>query len=99
MRVSVNDQELFTLAQRKLALLADSIHSDILDTDLKRRLEWVLKNKVDQSYERFEKEWLPKLRADPLVESIPTSKQAFVELVIARANYKNRVERDAELQR
>jgi len=96
MKVSVNDQEVFTLAEWEKDVIKNDIHADDFDADMKRRLEWVLKHKAEQCYIRFEKEWLEKLRADPAVQSIPKSKEAFVALVKSRADYKDRAAKDAE---
>lgn len=96
MKISVNDIELFTLAQWEKDVLADVINLAELESDLKRRLQWVLKHKVEQSFISFEKEWIEKLRADPAVQSIPKSKEAFVALVRARSDYKDRAAKDLE---
>lgn len=97
-QVKVNDQVVFELAQWELDLLANDINIADLEADLKRRLEWVLKHKVDQVFARFEKEWMDKLRDDPEVASIPKSKEAFVNLVTARVDYVSRAGRDAVSQ-
>ena len=95
MKISVNDTELYTLAQWEKDVIQNDIPTEIFDADMKRRLEWVLKHKCEQCYMRFEKEWTEKLRAAG-VPSIPTDKAAFVALVLARPEYKNRSARDAE---
>lgn len=96
MKISVNDQELFTLAQWEKDVIANDIDIDLLEDDLKRRLQWVLKHKVDQCYARFEKEWIEKLRNDSTVQNIPKSKEAFVTLVKSRPDYKDRKAKDTE---
>ena len=96
MKVSVNDQEVFTLADWEKDVIKNDINANDFDADMKRRLEWVLRHKVEQCYMRFEKEWMEKLRNDPSVESIPKSKEAFAALVISRPDYKDRAARDAE---
>lgn len=96
MKVKVNEEQIFELEQWEKDVIANDIASEDLDADLKRRLEWVLKHKVEQCYNRFEKEWLEKLRNDPSVESIPKTKKGFVEMVIARPDYKNRSQKRVE---
>jgi hypothetical protein len=96
MKISVNDQEVYTLAEWEKDVIKNDIHADDFDADMKRRLEWVLRHKAEQCYIRFEKEWLEKLRNDPSVDSIPKSKEAFVALVKSRQDYKDRATRDAE---
>ena len=94
MKVSVNDQEVFSLAEWEKDVIKNDIHADDFDADMKRRLEWVLRHKAEQCYIRFEKEWLEKLRSDPSVQSIPKSKEAFVALVKSRPDYQDRKMRD-----
>jgi hypothetical protein len=96
MKISVNDQEIFTLAEWEKNVIKNDINANDFDADMKRRLEWALKHKAEWCYIRFEKEWLEKLRADPAVQSIPKSKEAFVAMVLARHDYKDRAARDAE---
>jgi hypothetical protein len=96
MKVSVNDQEIFSLAEWEKDVIKSDINADDFDADMKRRLEWVLRHKAEQCYIRFEKEWLEKLRADPIVQSIPKSKEAFVALVKSRPDYKDRKAKDVE---
>lgn len=96
MKVKVDNQEIFELAEWEKDVIKNDIDAADFDADMKRRLEWVLKHKVEQCYIRFEKEWLEKLRADPTVQSIPKSKEAFVALVKSRPDYKDRSAKNAE---
>lgn len=96
MKISVDDQEIFSLLDWEKDVIKNDIHADEFDVDMKRRLEWVLRHKVEQCYNRFEKEWLEKLRLDPSVDNIPKSKAAFVAMVKARPDYKDRKGRDEE---
>lgn len=95
MKVKVNDKEIFELAQWEKDVIQHDIPSETFDADMERRLEWVLKHKAEQCYNRFEKEWTEKLRSAG-VPSIPTDKATFVAMVKARPEYKNRSQRDAE---
>lgn len=96
MEIQVDGDPVFSMAQWELDVIANDIPLSALDADLKRRLEWVLKHKVEQCYIRFEKEWMEKLRADPEVRSIPIDKAEFVAMVKARPDYKDRAAKDAE---
>ena len=64
MKIKLDDQEIFNLEPWEISLLEYVIKREQLWDDCKRRLEWVLKHKIEQSWERFEKEWTPKLRND-----------------------------------
>jgi hypothetical protein len=97
MKISVNDIELFTLSQTQLDVIANDIPTTELEEDLKRRLEWVLETKYDECYKRLFNEWFPKL-ADRGVQSIPTDKDLFAQLVFSQPDYKDRAMRDAASQ-
>lgn len=90
MRIKVDDE-----------LIYESSATDDLcaDNDLLSKEEW-LKNawigKVNNCKKRFIREWQQKLMADPNVESVPAHEEEFINMVIARPDYKNRVERDQE---
>ena len=69
--------------------------NDLLDLD-----DWVQKavdGKKSNCWKRFQREWTMKLMNDETFTApIPSSKSAFVDLVIARDDYKDRATRDAE---
>lgn len=95
MIISVDGTPLFTLTDTQKKVLKSEIKSDIFESDMKRRLQWVIMHKYEQCFASLKKEWEPKL-ADAGVESIPTNKDAFAELVFKQADYKDRSARDAE---
>lgn len=69
------------------------LKSDLLDIDA-----WVRKaveGKIGNSRKRLIREWQPKLMADPAVTDMPANEQRFVDMVLARPDYKNRVAREA----
>lgn len=94
MKISVNDVELFTLSETQKLVIANDILSSELDADLKRRLKWSLESKYDACYKRLFNEWFPKL-ADRGIQSIPTDKDAFAQLVFSQEDYLDREGRDA----
>jgi len=95
MKIAVNDKELFTLNETKEKVIKNEIHADIFDEDMKRRLEWVLMHKYERCFERLKKEWDQKLIANG-VESVPTDRDAYAQLVFAQPNYKDRKAREME---
>lgn len=95
MKISVDGQEIFELAEWEKAVIKNDVPDEIFDEDMKRRLEWVLKHKVEQCYKRFEQEWLQKLKDDPQIEHIPLHREDFVDFVMSRPDYKNRSQREA----
>lgn len=95
MKVSVNDVELFTLSETQKDVLQHFIPSALLDEDLKRRLNWVLDHKYQRAFVQLKAEWDPKL-VENGVQSIPTDRDLYAQLVFEQTNYKDRDARDLE---
>jgi len=95
MKVSVNDQELFTLTETQKKVIKNDIHDDIFDEDMKRRLQYILMHKYERCFARLKAEWDKKL-IDNGVQSVPTDPDAYAELVFIQPNYKNRKQRELE---
>lgn len=95
MKISVDDQELFTLSETQKKVIKNDIHDEIFDDDMKRRLQYILMHKYEQCFKRLKAEWEPKLaaRGDRF---IPTDPDEFAELVFQHAEYKNRAQRNQE---
>jgi len=71
--------------------------NDLLDLD-----QWVqdaVTGKINNCWKRFQREWTTKLMEDEsFTDPIPSNKTDFVNLVLARDDYKDRATRDAEQQ-
>jgi len=69
--------------------------NDLLDLD-----QWVqdaVTGKKSNCWKRFQREWTTKLMEDEsFTDAIPSNKTDFVNLVLSRPDYKDRVARDAE---
>ena len=75
-----------------------STEETVLLNDLKDIQVWVdgaIDGKVNNCKKRMIAEWQPKLTADPDVESIPADDDKLIALIVARDDYKTRVERQA----
>jgi hypothetical protein len=94
MKVSVNDQELFTLSDTQKQVIKHEIPSEIFDADMNRRLQWILMHKYEECFKTLKAEWDPKLAANG-VQMIPTDPDAYAQLVFAQPNYKDRSTREA----
>lgn len=95
MKISVNDQELFTLTETQCQVICNEINAEEFEADMKRRLQWILLHKYAQCFERLKQEWDSKLAANG-VQMIPTDPEAYAQLVFAQPNYKGRSAREAE---
>lgn len=99
MKISVNDQELFTLSDIQKKVIQNDIPLEIFEEDMKRRLKWILlEEKYARCFDRLKKEWEPKLAAKG-IESLPTNPDAFAALVFSQPEYKNRSDRDKEAKK
>lgn len=90
-KISVNDIELYTLNEADLKVLAHDIDRDILEEDLKRRLDWVLKHKLGTVFTQLIKEWAPILQARDI--QIPEDPYEAANLIFAQEDYKDRHDR------
>jgi len=80
----------FTIEDHEKAAL------DAFYVDFEVQLRWFMNNKIYRRKLKFVKEWETILLNDPEVEVIPARHDAFINMVVARDDYKNRVEREAE---
>jgi len=74
-----------------------TIEVSVLKNDLLDIQDWATKaidGKINNCKKRMIAEWTPKLMADSSVESIPADEDKLIELIVARDDYKNRVERE-----
>jgi hypothetical protein len=71
--------------------------NDLLDINT-----WVqdaVEGKCSNCWTRFQRAWTDRLMADEtFTDPIPSSKAAFIDLVLARPDYKDRAARDAEMR-
>ena len=93
MKISFNDQELFTLSETQKNVIKDNVSSSMFEDDMKRRLTWVIMHKYEECLKSLKKEWEQKLK-DAGIEMIPTNDEAFAQLVFSQPSYKDRYNRD-----
>ena len=97
MKISVNDQEYFTITPMQRNVMAYNHDEDALDAKIMHDLEFILKHKYERCFERLYNEWFPKLVALGFTE-IPSDPDEFAELVFAQPTYKDRKAREADAQ-
>lgn len=96
MQVKLDDEILFEIDERMIALLAHDLEDPI--SDIKRRLHWVIEHKCDQCLSRMEKEYRVVLEEDPSIEFLPKDKRALCDMILKHPRYKNRATREKEDQ-
>ena len=82
------------------------INVTISDTDVKALQDGVVDidvwiqaaviGKISNCKKRMIAEWQPKLFSDPEVDSIPADETAFINMVVARDDYKNLLQKQEE---
>jgi hypothetical protein len=75
------------LNETDINLLRSEIKDDVLYEDIKRRLEWVIKHKIDVIEQDLKKYWLDKFMKDPNYASIPADRTAFFAMVFAHPDF------------
>ena len=79
-----------TISDMNMKILAN----ELLDVD-----DWIqmaVDGKLQSVKTRMIADWHIKLLADPDIESIPADENAFIDMIVARDDYKTAVQRDAE---
>jgi len=94
MIIKVDDKVLFELNETQKKVIKNDIKSELFEADMHRRLQYILEHKYERCFKRLKAEWEPVLAER--VESLPTDKDAFAELVFAQPDYKDRSTRDLE---
>jgi len=82
------------LNETDINLLRSEIKDDVLYEDIKRRLEWVIKHKIDVIEQDLKKYWLQKMMDDPFVSSIPADRTQFFDLVFKHPEFKFASQKD-----
>jgi len=82
--ITINDTDLLAL------------NNDLLDVDA--WIQGAVTGKINACKKRMINEWQPIMFADDSVTSIPATQDEFIAMVVARADYKSRTNRDAEAE-
>ena len=95
MKISVYGVQLFELSEIKKQVMKNNIAGDIFESDLKRRIEWILMHKYEECFKELKAEWDSKLASNG-VDMMPTNPDKYAALVFAQPNYKDRSARELE---
>ena len=87
MKFLVNDKLVLELNETQLKVIQEISETARFPSDLERRVKWVIERKYIECFDRFKKTWEKKL-AEAGVESIPTDKDKFAQLVFDHPLYK-----------
>ena len=84
-----------SLTDLQQTILKNDLYSDTDNSGLDSWIQDAVDGKINNCWKRFQQEWTTKLmNDDSFTDTIPSNQADFVALVTARADYKNRKDRD-----
>ncbi len=98
MKIVVDGEQILELTEIQKKVILNEICLEKLDSDLKRRLCYILCHKYERCFSRLKTEWDQKLIANG-VSSVPTDPEEYAKLVFSQPNYKDSSAREAESQK
>ena len=94
MKIKVNGEDLFELSDIQKKVICNDIHSDEFESDMKRRLQYILEHKYEQCFKRLKAEWDEKLK--DRVDAVPTNADKYADVVFSQPDYKCRKQREEQ---
>ena len=92
-----NHTKTITLTETQQKILSNDLYNDTDNAGIDTWLQDAIDGKVNNCWKRFRNEWTQKLMDDSsFTDTIPSNQADFVNLVLARSDYKNRKTRDDE---
>ena len=84
-----------SLTDLQQKILSDSLYNDTDNAGLDKWVQDAVDGKISNCWKRMRTQWTQKLMDDDsFTNPIPSNQEAFVNLVTARSDYKNRKQRD-----
>jgi len=84
------------IKKRTLTTTEESVIKWQLEVDIDSWVTTAVAGKINNCKRRMTAVWIPKLMADDSVDSIPADEDELIAMIVARDDYKNRVDRDKE---
>lgn len=94
MKVTVDGKQVLELTETQKKVIKNDIPSEIFQSDMERRVNYILSHKYERCFERLKKEWEPKLKGR--VTHLPLDNDALAELIFSQSDYKDRSAKEAE---
>ena len=92
-----NHTKTITLTETQQKILSNDLYNDTDNAGIDEWIQEALDGKINNCWKRFRNEWTQKLMDDSsFTDTIPSNQTDFVNLVLARSDYKNRKTRDYE---
>ena len=95
----VTHTKTISLTDEQQKILSHDLYNDVSTNEgIDKWIQDAVDGKVNNAWKRFRQEWTTKLMEDEtFTDSIPSNQSDFIALVTARADYKNRKQRDDEV--
>ena len=94
MKIQINGKDCFELSELQKKVIMNDIHEDEFESDMKRRLEYILQRKYEQCFERLKAEWMPVLEKS--MDAVPTDPNKLAEVIFSHLDYKSRKYREEQ---
>ena len=84
-----------SLTDLQQKILSNDLYNDTDNAGIDKWIQEAVNGKINNSWKRFREEWTSKLMNDEtFTDPLPTVQEDFVNLILARSDYKNRKARD-----
>ena len=94
MKVQVDGKDVFELTPIQCKVIKNDIPEEDFQSDMERRVRYIIEHKYERCFDRLKKEWEPVLAKK--IDMVPTNKEALAELIFALPEYKDRSSRERE---
>ena len=92
-----NHTKTITLTETQQKILSNDLYNGPDNAGIDSWIQDAVNGKVNNCWKRFRNEWVQKLMDDSsFTDAIPSDQTDFVNLVLARSDYKNRKTKDDE---
>ena len=92
-----NHTKTITLTETQQKILSNDLYNGADNAGIDSWIQDAVNGKVNNCWKRFRNEWVQKLMDDSsFTDAIPSDQTDFVNLVLARSDYKNRKTKDDE---
>ena len=96
MDIFVDNEKIFSLSEDELKILQFGITKDMISSDIKRRLNWVIRDQhLTYRFREMKQEW-ESILIQRGAKSLPTDMVEYSKLVIQQPDYKDADAKQAE---
>lgn len=92
-KITLDDKVILKISDTMRKVICNDIKSQEFTSDIERRLVYTIMDKYLSCFKRLKDNWDPILESRG-IETIPTNKEKYAELVFSQPDYKSRSERE-----